>query len=100
MEFIESPLFTKLVYDYLVEEEYITLQWVLATHPEAGAIIPETGGLRKLRWSSKGKGKRGGVRIIYYFKNTQIWLLTIYAKKDVENLSKSILKKIRQELLI
>lgn len=101
MEFIESPIFTKIVNNYLMEEEYIALQWELATHPETGALIPESGGLRKLRWQSKGKGKRGGVRVIYYFKNNknQIWLLTIYAKSEVENLSKTILKKIREELV-
>lgn len=101
MEFIESPLFTKLVYAYLNEGEYLAMQWELSLHPESGSLIPETGGLRKLRWQSKGKGKRGGVRIIYYYKKSpnQIWLLTIYGKNEVESLPKALLKKIREELV-
>jgi mRNA-degrading endonuclease RelE of RelBE toxin-antitoxin system len=101
MKFIESPLFTKLVDDYLSHDEYIALQWELAIHPDSGAIIPESGGLRKLRWKSKGKGKSGGVRVIYYIKNQEdhIWLLTIYAKNEVQNIPGSVLKRIKEEIL-
>ena len=102
MEFIESSLFTRLLSDYLSEEEYAALQWEIALHPETGDLIKGSGGLRKIRWASKakGKGKRGGVRVIYYYKNQQgqIWLLTLYAKNEVEDLSKDILMKIRKEL--
>jgi mRNA-degrading endonuclease RelE of RelBE toxin-antitoxin system len=100
MEYIESPLFSKLIRSYLNDEEYAAFQWDLALHPEKGDLIPSSGGLRKIRWLGKGKGKRGGVRIIYYYKNRegQIWLLTIYAKNEDDNIPISILKKIKEEL--
>ena len=97
--FKESPIFTKLVYKYLNEEEYAALQWELATHPEAGSIIRGSGGLRKLRWKARERGKRGGYRIIYYWRNKQgeIWLLTIYAKNEAENIPAHILRQIKEE---
>ena len=100
MEYIESPLFSKLVSSYLEDEEYAILQWDLALHPEKGDLIPGSGGLRKIRWLGRGKGKRGGVRIIYYYKNKEgrIWLLTIYTKNEAENIPISILKKIKEAL--
>jgi mRNA-degrading endonuclease RelE of RelBE toxin-antitoxin system len=100
MEYIESPLFSKLVGSYLEDEEYAAFQWELALHPEKGDLIPGSGGLRKIRWAGKGRGKRGGVRMIYYYKNQegQIWLLTIYAKNEDENIPLAILRKIKEEL--
>ena len=97
--FVESPLFGKLVYDYLSEEEYADLQWHLATVPDAGDIIRGSGGIRKLRWSAKGKGKRGGVRVIYYWHDDagEIWLLTVYAKNEADTIPTNILKKIREQ---
>ena len=53
MEFIEAPLFSKYIYDYLSEDEFLTFQWYLALHPESGAMIPGTGGVRKIRWKAK-----------------------------------------------
>ena len=102
MEFIEAPIFTKLVHEYLSDDEYIALQWELILHPATGMVIPGSGGLRKLRWGAKGNGKRSGVRIIYYYKNfeEQIWLLTIYSKNEEENIPLNILKKIRKGLEI
>lgn len=67
MRFIETPIFTREVTTLLSDEEYRGLQLALALRPEAGAVIRGGGGLRKLRWSIAGKGKRGGVRIIYYW---------------------------------
>lgn len=101
MEFIESSIFSKCVHDYLDDNEYSALQWCLALNPEGGVIIPRSGGLRKIRWTGKGKGKRGGLRIIYYYKTKQgeIWLLSIYAKNEAEDLPISILHKLRKELL-
>ena len=100
MEYIESPLFSKLIGGYLTDEEYAAFQWDLALHPEKGDLIKGGGGLRKIRWLGKGRGKRGGIRIIYYYKNSdgQIWLLTIYAKNEDDNIPLSILKKIKGEL--
>jgi mRNA-degrading endonuclease RelE of RelBE toxin-antitoxin system len=64
--FVESKLFTRLVGDYLTDDEYSQLQAALAEAPQRGAIIPGTGGVRKLRWAQPGRGKRGGIRVIYY----------------------------------
>jgi len=52
--FIEAPIFSKLVYDYLNDDEYAALQWTLAARPESGKVIPGSGGLIKIRWSAKG----------------------------------------------
>ena len=98
--FIESPTFSKLVYDYLNDDEYAALQWTLAVNPETGKVIPGSGGLRKIRWSAKGQGKRGGTRIIYYVhkENGEIWLITIYAKNEVEKIPMKTLKAIKEAL--
>lgn len=103
MVFIETLNFTKFVYDYMSDDEYTKLQIFLAEYPDAGDLIIGTGGLRKLRWSIGNKGKRGGVRIIYYWhiSKENIYLLTIYAKNEMSDLSskeKNLLKKIVLEL--
>jgi mRNA-degrading endonuclease RelE of RelBE toxin-antitoxin system len=66
--FIETQLFSQLREDYLPDEEYARLQEALIEKPEGGALIPGSGGVRKLRWSGSGRGKRGGIRVIYYAK--------------------------------
>ena len=66
--FIETRLFTKLVLDYLSEEDYTALQQTLMWRPDAGLVIPGSGGIRKLRWAAPGRGKRGGYRVIYYVR--------------------------------
>lgn len=100
MIFIEGTVFSKYVHEYMDDAEYASFQWHLALNPEAGDIIPRSGGLRKIRWAGKSHGKRGGVRIIYYFKkrDDHIWLLTIYAKNEQEDIPLSLLKLIKQEL--
>lgn len=82
------------------DAEYSALQTELVMRPEAGRVIPGSGGIRKLRWSGKGKGKRGGFRIIYYWQNrkNEIWLLTIYAKNEAEDIPVNILRKIKEEI--
>lgn len=82
------------------DDEYATFQWYLFNNPEKGDLIPRSGGLRKIRWHGKGKGKRGGFRIIYYYKsnNGEIWLLTIYAKNEIDNISDHMLKEFRKEI--
>ena len=65
MEFIEAIAFTKYVYDYLTEDEYLGLQGFLLQNPEAGKIVRGSGGVRKVRWAITGKGKSGAVRVLY-----------------------------------
>ena len=98
--FVETPLFTRLVMEYLSDEEYLRLQATLAEDPEAGSIIPGSGGVRKLRWALAGRGKRGGLRVIYYLRSRQglIWMLTLYPKNVAEDIPAHVLRKIRKEI--
>ncbi len=100
MEFIETSIFTKLVYTYLSDDEYLGLQVFLLKYPETGKIVPGSGGVRKLRRAMAGRGKRGGARVIYYFKKreSEVWMLTIYGKSEVENIPAHILRRIAEEL--
>ena len=68
MLFIEAPKFTELVKEHLSDDEYAALQWMLLERPDAGPIVPGSGGVRKLRWGLRGRGKRGGIRVIYHWK--------------------------------
>lgn len=98
--FVETKLFTKLVQEHLSDDEYGALQQALLANPEAGAVIPGSGGVRKLRWGVAGRGKRGGIRVIYYLRlrSGQVWMLTLYAKNVSENIPARFLKKIREEI--
>ena len=91
MEFIEAPLFTQLLPNFLTDNEYRELQQHLSRDPEAGDMIPGTGGFRKLRRADtrRRKGKRGGLRLIYYYflADSQIWLMTVYDKDSMTDLS-------------
>jgi mRNA-degrading endonuclease RelE of RelBE toxin-antitoxin system len=102
MEFIEAPVFTKYLKKYLSEESYMALQDFLLVNPHAGEIMPGTGGFRKLRWYDKrrGKGKRGGLRVIYYFfsQEVQIWLLTIYGKNEAKDLTSEQKKALKSAI--
>ena len=100
VEFIETSIFTKLIYTFLTDDEYVGLQGFMLEYPGAGKVVPGSGGVRKLRWASAGKGKRGGVRVIYYFKKheNEIWMLTIYGKSEVENIPAHILRQIAEEV--
>ena len=90
MEFIEAPAFTQFLEDYLTDDEYGDLQLYLAKNPEAGDVIQGTGGFRKLRWADprRGQGKRGGVRVVYYYfdQDHRIWFLTMYGKNEASDL--------------
>ena len=98
--FLETPLFTRLLGNYLTDESYRALQRVLMENPETGEVMPGTGGFRKIRWEDarRGKGKRGGLRVIYYYLtgDRQIWFFTLYDKDEAADLTaeeKKILKK-------
>lgn len=98
--FIETKLFSRFVVEYLTDEEYTKLQRALIEDPEAGDLIPGSGGVRKLRWGVAGRGKRGGIRVIYYVRTRQgqIWMLTLYAKNVMENISAKVLRQIKEEI--
>lgn len=99
---IELPIFSKYREDYLDDYEYSKLQELLVNNPASGDLIQGTGGLRKLRYgdSSRGKGKRGGLRIIYYWwvNAYQIFLFTIYNKNEMADLSHDQKKKLKELL--
>lgn len=98
--FIETTLFTRLVSDYLSDEEYGKLQHELMNNPEAGAVIRASGGVRKIRWAAAGRGKRGGYRVIYFVRrsNDIIWVLTMYPKNVTDSIPGNILNQIREEI--
>lgn len=97
--FVELPAFAKYRADYLDDEAFRGLQQSMLKHPEAGDVIEGTGGLRKLRYGDprRGKGKRGGLRVIYYWWDggRQFWLFTLYDKDEMENLSADEKKALR-----
>jgi len=98
--FIETKLFSRLRDEYLSDDDYARLQSALIEAPEHGSVVPGSGGVRKLRWAQPGRGKRGGVRVIYYAKirDGVIWMLTMYAKNDEENIPAHVLRKIKEEI--
>jgi mRNA-degrading endonuclease RelE of RelBE toxin-antitoxin system len=100
MIFIETSTFTKLISTYLSDDEYLGLQCFLLKYPDAGPIIRGTGGVRKVRWGISGKGKRGGIRVIYYWKrrDDEIWLLTVYDKSERSTIPGHILRRIAEEI--
>ena len=95
-QLVELPLFSRLVAELMTDLELWELQDALAASPDAGDLIPGGKGLRKIRWRlrSRGRGKRGGVRVIYYWRKTRevICFVTLYAKSAREDLTRGQLK--------
>ena len=100
--FFETPLFTKLLPNYLDDKEYRALQLALLENPEMGDLMPGTGGFRKVRWQDprRGKGKRGGLRVIYYHLTTdhQVWFFTLYDKNEATDLTSDEKKLLKQAI--
>lgn len=95
--FIETPIFTRLITGLMDDDNYSSLQAELIRNPQKGALIVNGGGIRKIRWSlGRGQGKRSGVRIIYYYKNSQgqILMLFAYPKNVADNLTDSQIKQL------
>jgi len=94
--FIESSIFERVLPAYLDDDEYSDLQQFLMQSPEAGELVPGSGGVRKVRWSRPGTGKRGGLRIIYFirYRPNEFWMLTLYAKAKRKNVPAHILKQL------
>jgi hypothetical protein len=103
MRFVETPIFTRAITELIDDESYRAFQVALALRPEQGALIQGTGGLRKIRWVAPGRGKRGGVRIIYYWHSREdaFYLLYAYAKNDQEDLTpaqaRALARLVREE---
>lgn len=93
-------MFTRLVAEYLSDDEYRELQKALIANPAAGDVVAGSGGLRKLRWRAAGRGKRGGYRVIYFARVAEgvIWMLTMYPKNVTENIPAHVLRQIRKEI--
>jgi len=100
VEFIEYPLFTRNLSLLRDDDGYLELQLHLMERPESGVVIPGSGGLRKLRWAGSGRGKRGGLRLIYYYVTAEgeILLLHLYAKNETENLDAAMTKQLKQHV--
>ncbi len=97
----ESEIFSRYVSDYWTEDERGEFVSWIATHYDVGDVVRGSGGCRKVRWSRKGTGKSGGVRVIYYnmLEDGTIWLLLIYAKNEHENIPAHILKAVKEEII-
>jgi mRNA-degrading endonuclease RelE of RelBE toxin-antitoxin system len=91
MRFVETRVFTDLVCKTLDDEEYRALQSSLLLRPEQGPVIPGSGGLRKVRWGTKGRGKRGGLRLIYFWdpETATYYMLFLYRKSEQGDLTKA-----------
>src|SRR3990172_4115344 len=104
MRFVETPVFTKRVKDLLPDEDYRTLQIAVLLRPEQGPLIKGSGGLRKVRWAPKGVGKRGGVRVIYYWRPEEqvVYMLFAYTKTAQEDLTpdqlRALARIVREEV--
>jgi mRNA-degrading endonuclease RelE of RelBE toxin-antitoxin system len=98
MVFVETSIFTRQVQELLTDDEYRELQKTLVNRPDAGSLIVGSGGLRKIRWAKQGKGKRGGVRVIYYWavSQEQILMLFMYPKGERDDLTPVQVKILRQ----
>jgi hypothetical protein len=103
MDFIETPTFTRMVTALLSDEEYRVMQNQLVDDPERGDLIKGGGGIRKLRYALQGRGKSGGVRVIYYWvkDQDQIYMLVVYPKSKKDDLSDketALLRELVKEL--
>jgi len=99
--FVETPVFYRRVQQYMDDDEYGELQMFLAARPDAGRIIKGSGGMRKLRWAGSGRGKRGGLRVIYYWwvAKDRISLLLVYPKNEMDDLTAEQLKMLKNQLV-
>jgi len=97
---VETSLFQRQWPVYWTEEERGAFAAFIAEHPAAGDVVPDSGGIRKVRWRRAGSGKSGGVRVIYYTRTAagEVVLLTLYAKSKTDNLTGAKLKEIRRAL--
>jgi len=95
---VETSVFTRQVLSLLTDDDYRNLQVLLANQPTTGTLIKGSGGLRKIRWADKGRGKRGGVRVIYYWavKKEELLMLFMYSKTERDDLTPDQLRALRK----
>jgi mRNA-degrading endonuclease RelE of RelBE toxin-antitoxin system len=100
--FIETPTFTKRLVQLMDDDRYTALQAYLAKRPDAGDLVRGAGGIRKVRWAGSGRGKRGGLRVIYYWwiAKDRISMLLVYPKNEQDDLSADQVKQLRKALEI
>lgn len=94
--FVESSAFERVMPLYLDDDEYAELQQFMMLSPNAGRVVRGSGGVRKLRWSRSGMGKRGGLRVIYFVRPEprEFWMLAVYAKSTSDNVPGHILREL------
>jgi mRNA-degrading endonuclease RelE of RelBE toxin-antitoxin system len=100
MVFVETPIFTRRIGACMSDDEYGRLQAFLTENPAAGKVIRDSGGIRKLRWAGSGRGKRGGLRIIYFWwiARDRITMLIVYPKSERDDLSREQLKQLKRQI--
>ena len=98
MRFLETKVFTRVIAGLITAEAYASLQTALISRPHLGAVIPGGGGIRKVRWVAPGRGKRGGVRVIYYWEAEPevFFMLYVYPKNERDDLSSTQLRALRR----
>jgi mRNA-degrading endonuclease RelE of RelBE toxin-antitoxin system len=98
MLIIETPIFSQRIQQFLSDDQYRLLQYQLVARPDIGKLIPGSGGLRKMRWSMSGRGKRGGIRVIYYWvvARDQILMLFVYPKSEQDDLTPTQLRALKR----
>ena len=96
--FFETSVFTRRVTELMQDDKYAELQRVLVDNPNAGDLIPGSGGLRKIRWAAAGRGKRGGLRVIYYYlvSRDQFYIVLIYDKNEKDDLSPEQMRTLKR----
>ena len=101
MEIAETSIFTKEITKILTDDEYKEFQNFLITHPKSGDVIKGSGGLRKIRWKVKGRGKSGGIRNIYYYheKDNLILMIFVYKKSKIEDLTPKQIETLRKTFI-
>ena len=97
MVIIETAIFSRIIKEIMTDDEYRELQEALVIRPDSGSLIRNSGGLRKVRWKLQGRGKSGGIRVIYYWmvSDEQIYMLYTYPKGKQENLTQQQIAKLR-----
>ena len=97
---IETPTFVRLANDCWSDEDRTAFITFIAGNPDAGDVVSGSGGVRKVRWGSVGRGKRGGVRVIYFNRlaDGEIWLLLVYGKPVRDNIPAHVLRQIKEEI--